>query len=160
MRFIAKVGCDSMSPMRPLRLCRHIGCNALVSSGYCEKHTVKKVYTDNRDSARDRGYKTNWDKVRALKVSRDPLCEECLRQNDITPVDIVHHIIPVVICKQVHREDLIYDLDNLKSDCRPCHGAEEADDKMWNEFARRDHLQGAAMDIIARFEKWKDGRMY
>jgi len=143
-------------PNRPLKLCARPGCSELVIKGYCQRHTVKRVYTDNRDSARDRGYKTNWDKVRSIKVKQDPLCEECMKDGIIKPVEIVHHIIPVDLCKRYNREDLIYDLDNLKSDCRPCHGAEEADDKLWNEFARRDHLQGEALDIIARFERWKD----
>ena len=139
--------------LRAKRPCRHPGCPALVDNGYCDKHKAKQ-WNRHRANFRDRGYDSRWDKVRGLKVKLNPLCEECSKINHVAHVEIVHHIIPVDLLRQVNRDDLIYDMDNLKSDCRQCHGKE--DDNIWYLFARTDRMQGSTKEIIERFERWKE----
>lgn len=82
-----------------------------------------------------------------------PLCEECLKYGDVTPTQISHHIIPEQLCKQIGREDLIYDVDNLKADCIPHHAKEKEIDELWFMFAKTDNMKGRAKEIHERFER-------
>lgn len=57
-----------------------------------------------------------WLRLRKIKLSIDPLCQSCKRNNRITPATQVHHIISL-------NEDYSYrlDYDNLESICDKCH---------------------------------------
>lgn len=61
-----------------------------------------------------------WRKLRSLKLSLNPLCEECERHNLITPGQVVDHIIPI--------EDggAPLDLTNLQTLCALCHNRKHA----------------------------------
>jgi 5-methylcytosine-specific restriction protein A len=140
------------------KICNHIGCNTLIDIGqrYCGKHAdIKREYNPNRESFRQRGYDTRYDKVSATHKREHPLCEECLKHNHVSPVEITHHPIPTQLCRAIGREDLITDKDNMTARCRPCHGKEEGNDKLWYEFAKVDKIHGTAKEIIERFERWK-----
>lgn len=63
---------------------------------------------------------TRWAKVRRIKLSEQPLCEECERQGRVTLARHVHHVQP-----RKDRPDLAYDLGNLESICIRCHNAKE-----------------------------------
>jgi 5-methylcytosine-specific restriction protein A len=67
------------------------------------------------------GYDNLWNRVRAQYVKEHPLCEECLEQGSVTPVEIVHHKLTV----REHPE-LRLDMDDLQSLCRVCHGKEHS----------------------------------
>lgn len=134
---------------RSMRFCSYPGCNELVKSGRCEKHQTN--YDSNRKNVRERGYSSQWDKVSKRHKQLHPLCEECLKEDYITPTQISHHIIPEQLCKQIGRDDLIYDMDNLKADCIPCHGKETAIDRLWFTFAETDSMKGTAKEIMERF---------
>jgi 5-methylcytosine-specific restriction protein A len=60
-----------------------------------------------------------WKKLRAAKLSNNPLCEECLKKGIARPVDEIHHIRPFDI-NDIDYE-LAYDYDNLISLCYDCH---------------------------------------
>lgn len=62
-----------------------------------------------------------WQKVRRLKLSRNPLCEDCEERGLVEPAEEVHHILP-------RREypDLAFVMSNLRSLCRPCHRRHDA----------------------------------
>jgi 5-methylcytosine-specific restriction protein A len=64
-----------------------------------------------------------WEKCRLLILQRDNhLCQECLKQNKITPADMVHHI------KELRdHPELALDEDNLESLCNTCHNKEHPD---------------------------------
>jgi 5-methylcytosine-specific restriction endonuclease McrA len=65
-------------------------------------------------------YKTDaWRAKREAKLTADPLCERCIRMDDVVPATVVHHRIP-------HRGDLrlFWSDDNLESLCAPCHDGE------------------------------------
>ena len=63
-----------------------------------------------------------WQKVRAMKLAQDPLCERCKSTGRIIGASEVHHIRPL----RSHPE-LAYDLSNLLSLCVPCHRQIDAD---------------------------------
>lgn len=119
--------------------CRHPGCNQLLrKSGLCEDHQrpdpkreARKRYEVKRgmdealsNAARIRSGK-RWQKTRAIKMARDPLCEDPLgdhaRLRHTMPTQQVHHIKPLA----THPE-LAYHLDNLMSVCIRCHSKIEA----------------------------------
>ena len=105
---------------RPKRPCRYPGCPELVApgEGYCERHKAQAAKLDHntRGSSRQRGYDSRWDAVRKIKLSKNPLCEECLKEGRVTRADLVHHIIPVD-----KDPSLILVMDNLMSVCNHCH---------------------------------------
>lgn len=68
-------------------------------------------------SRHERGYGTQWDKLRKRILIRDKyLCQVCLKQGIPTPAKQVDHIIPKA---QLGTDDT----DNLQSICIPCHKA-------------------------------------
>lgn len=67
-----------------------------------------------------RGYGTEWDKIRLIILKRDKyLCQTCYQQGIITPANIVDHVIPKA-------QDGTDDHDNLSTICNPCHKAKTA----------------------------------
>jgi len=70
---------------------------------------------DPRPSSSARGYDYAWQKVRALKLEEQPLCEVCLRAGRTTPACDVDHIQPII----AGGERL--EMANLQSICRRCH---------------------------------------
>lgn len=87
----------------------------------------KKKWSDNRAGSTERGYDSEWRKVRALKVKQSPFCERCLKLGKHVPIKmkvegnygVVHHIKPV---DQFPELRLV--MDNLESLCFECHEAE------------------------------------
>ena len=73
---------------------------------------------DNRPSACARGYDRRWRRVRAIYLSRHPLCERCKQHGWLRPAVDVHHIKPIADGGDV------YDLGNLEALCRTCHSQE------------------------------------
>lgn len=97
-----------------------------------------------RGSRQDRGYDSTWEKVARLKVSNNPLCEQCEREGKLTPTRMVHHKIPVDI-----RPDLRLDPGNLESLCYSCH-------------AKVDHeqLRKKAKQVISKQSRDIQGPLY
>lgn len=102
------------------RKCAFPGCPNLVTGArYCITHDamVKKSYDESREDARDRGYTTRWEKVRAMKLKRNPICERCEKEGRVTPAAMVHHI---------DGDSKHHAMDNLMSMCWPCHGKQHS----------------------------------
>lgn len=103
-------------PQAPRKPCTFPTCPELVPLGtpYCEKHDklVKKSYDRYRETATARGYTYRWQKVRKIKLSRNPLCEECKKKERIKPAVLVHH-------KDENPKN--NKPENLMSLCRSCH---------------------------------------
>ena len=86
--------------------------------------TVRAQHDRNykRDPALDTLYgSARWRKVRALKVSRSPLCEVCTTEGRTTAAEQVHHI-----KKARTHPHLAYAMENLMSVCVPCHAKLDA----------------------------------
>lgn len=63
-----------------------------------------------------------WVKLRAKKVSENPLCEVCLLSDITTPTQEVHHIKPIETAPDKKTMELLcFDYNNLQSLCRNCH---------------------------------------
>ena len=63
-------------PWKPKKPCCHPGCPALTHERFCDEHQRKqqKRYDAARGTAVERGYGTQWRKLRALILRRDPFC--------------------------------------------------------------------------------------
>jgi len=103
---------------RPMKPCGWPGCPNLVrGQRYCEEHAKQKQKNqdERRGSFRQRGYTSNWDKVRKIKLSRDPLCERCESKGKVTAATLVHHR------QSLSKGGSLADMDNLMSCCIKCH---------------------------------------
>lgn len=105
-------------PPRPPRPCRVRTCPGLSldGSGYCPDHAHvgleaaarrRELDDRRRGTSASRGYGGRWQKVRATKLRRNPVCEKC---NQLAKV--VHHL---------DGDQLNNAIENLQSLCRDCH---------------------------------------
>ena len=104
-------------PYKPKRPCAYPGCPKLTDGLYCAEHKKKtdKAYDKySRSPDFNRTYGRSWKRIRDRYIKQHPLCERCQEEGRLTPVDEVHHIIPV---SQSGRSTP----DNLMSLCHSCH---------------------------------------
>lgn len=65
-----------------------------------------------------------WQRVRAAKLRRQPLCEDCLSAGRAVSASEVHHVVPLSRGRSYgEMERLAFDPANLRSLCRDCHAA-------------------------------------
>ena len=115
-------------PNRPKKPCKgkYGTCPNLVDANKrycssCQPGEVKKEkartrqYDKQRGTTAQRGYDSRWNRVRALYIKRNPICENCINEGRTNKAEEVHHIIPI---KQGGAK---YSFDNLMSLCRTCH---------------------------------------
>ncbi|MBQ7212802.1 MAG: HNH endonuclease [Muribaculaceae bacterium] len=63
-----------------------------------------------------------WLSLRRWKLERQPLCETCMDNGQLTPATEVHHVIPAeTAITSADMEGLMYDPHNLRSLCHACH---------------------------------------
>ncbi len=67
-----------------------------------------------RSAGSNKKYGRTWREVRKRYVSAHPLCEMCLKDGRLTPVEEVHHIKPV-------SQGGTNEFSNLMSLCQSCH---------------------------------------
>lgn len=104
-------------PYKPKHPCAHPGCPNLTSERYCDEHKLveqKKYNRFCRSKDINKKYGRSWKKVRERYIATHPLCEECLKQGRMVPVQEVHHIVPV-------SRGGTNSENNLMSLCRSCH---------------------------------------
>ena len=79
--------------------------------------------------AKDETYKKHihsmrWLRLRQWKLSRQPLCETCMENGQLTPATEVHHVVPAeTAATRAEMESLMFDPHNLRSLCHRCHVA-------------------------------------
>jgi 5-methylcytosine-specific restriction protein A len=106
----------------PKRPCRGFRCRNLTDSkeGFCptcQRDKYKRIDA-NRGTPSQRGYDSDWRKLRTAKLSSYPLCEintHCRHPTVATEVD---HKVPIA-----ERPELRLDFENLQSACHACHSA-------------------------------------
>lgn len=111
-------------PRKPKRPCSHPGCPELTDHRFCEVHAKQEAarYEKyDRDPATRRRYGRAWKRIRDRYIAANPLCEECKKNNRLTPATEVHHILPL-------SRGGTHAVDNLMSLCTPCHSAITARD--------------------------------
>ena len=114
--FLMPEGGERM-PKRPLRPCSHPGCPNLCEGQFCEQHRVeerRKYDKYERSADVNRKYGRAWKRIRDRYAAEHPLCEMCLKEGRLTPVQEVHHILPV-------SKGGTHARDNLMSLCQSCH---------------------------------------
>ena len=106
-------------PRKPKSPCQYPGCRKLCDGVFCEEHlkVINRQYNRfQRDPASNKRYGSEWRKIRAAYIRQHPLCEECLKQGRLVPVEEVHHIVPLA-------DGGTNDFSNLMSLCKSCHSA-------------------------------------
>ena len=112
---------ENNMPHAPKRPCRYPNCRNLCEPGkqYCRVHTnqqMREYNAYNRDKEAQAFYNSKaWRSTRLQQLRSQPLCEECLRNNRITPATLVDHIIPI------KDGGARLDFNNLQSLCQVCH---------------------------------------
>lgn len=104
-------------PSKPKKPCAYPGCPNLSDQRYCELHRAdaRRQYDKaRRDPDVNKTYGRTWRKIRARYVAAHPLCEQCLKEGKLVPVEEVHHILPV-------NRGGSHSFDNLMSLCHSCH---------------------------------------
>ena len=106
-------------PHKPKKPCAFPGCPNLTDGRYCEVHALQANREYNkyrRDPDSNKIYGRRWKTIRALYLSKHPLCEQCLKAGRYVPAEEVHHIIPIA-------EGGTHEESNLMSLCKSCHSA-------------------------------------
>ena len=94
-----------------------------------KKHTKRPWLPEKKPFAGFQHHNTDfyqsrkWRTLRALKLQKDPLCEECMRKGMLVPAQMVDHIVPI------NKGGASLDLNNLQSLCNHCHAVKTARDK-------------------------------
>ena len=104
-------------PKKPKRPCSYPGCPNLADGQYCKEHEAiaRRQYNKYERSADvNKKYGRAWKRIRDCYAAAHPLCEMCLKEGRLTPVDEVHHIVPI-------SQGGTHARDNLMSLCRSCH---------------------------------------
>lgn len=104
-------------PNKPKRPCSYPGCPQLTNGRYCDEHKklADKQYNKyKRDPATRKRYGRSWKRIRDRYIKEHPLCEECSKQDKLTPAEEVHHILPL-------SRGGTHAINNLMSLCKSCH---------------------------------------
>jgi len=104
-------------PKRPKRPCSYPACPKLTDGQYCEDHVaVARRQYNKYERAPDinKKYGRAWKRIRDRHAAQHPLCERCLEEGRLVPMEEVHHKVPV-------SKGGTHARDNLMSLCRSCH---------------------------------------
>jgi 5-methylcytosine-specific restriction protein A len=105
-------------PTKPLSPCKHPACPDLTAGRFCVKH--QKQYSQQidsrRGSARERGYTSRWERIRAHFLFDHPFCECELHKDRATaPIATeVHHVLPLA-------DGGTHNPENLMAVTKACH---------------------------------------
>ena len=104
-------------PFKPARPCSYPGCPRLTHGRFCEEHEKlenRRYEKYDRDKTSKRRYGRAWKRIRDRYVREHPFCERCFKEGRLTPVEEVHHILPI-------SQGGTHDARNLMSLCQSCH---------------------------------------
>ena len=79
-------------PRKPKRPCSYPGCPNLTEGQYCKEHeaAARRQYNKYERSADvNKKYGRAWKRIRDRYAAAHPLCEMCLKEGRLTPVDEV-----------------------------------------------------------------------
>lgn len=103
----------------PLHECNHMGCHALTTERYCDKH--KGSRDSYRESASKRGYGRRWQVSSKAFLANHPFCVRCLERGIHEPATVVDHITP-----HKGNQTLFWDKNNWQPLCKSCHDRKTA----------------------------------
>lgn len=104
---------------RPGSACRRSGCAGIVHGGVCDacgplRRQRQVDYDQRRGTRQQRGYGSEWQRIRAAFLLAHPLCADCEEQGRTTAANEVHHVVAL-------RNGGTHDEVNLRALCKPCH---------------------------------------
>ena len=108
---------EKAMPTKPKHPCSYPGCPNLTDRRYCPEHEPlmsKRYEKYDRDPDKGRRYGRAWQRIRKRYVELHPFCEECIKAGVLTPVQEVHHIVPLTAGGT-------NDQHNLIALCKSCH---------------------------------------
>lgn len=123
-------------PNKPMRPCAAIGCRNLSRERYCNDHehmaeqerkSRHKHYDQHQRNKQATMFyhSIEWDRARWDRLTKDfGLCQDCLKEQRITPADVVDHIKPIEWFWELRLT-----ISNLRSLCHMHHNRKTADDK-------------------------------
>jgi 5-methylcytosine-specific restriction enzyme A len=112
-------------PDLPKRICRRVGCQELVTRGYCPKHInlISKKFQQSHLSKHASFYATRtWAETSRQHRAAEPLCRRCKAEGIIRVAKLVHHHPPLEMLLQKRLNP--YDDRYLESLCMACHNKE------------------------------------
>jgi 5-methylcytosine-specific restriction protein A len=86
-----------------------------------QKTSSGRTETDIRKLRQTAYQNTAWRKERDNYLREHPLCEKCLEKGKITPAQDIHHKKSPFKNGEINW-NLLYDVNNLMSLCKECHG--------------------------------------
>ena len=104
-------------PRKAKHPCHHPGCPNVTDGRFCEEHQKeenRRYEKYQRDPNTRKRYGRAWKRIRDRYAVEHPLCEMCLKEGRLTPVQEVHHILPV-------SKGGTHERDNLMNLCQSCH---------------------------------------
>lgn len=110
-------------PKKPKRPCQHPNCPKLTDGLYCAEHQRQAMRHYNRfqrDPDSNKRYGRPWKRIRDRYIKSHPLCEECQKQDRLTPAEEVHHILPL-------SKGGSHETSNLMALCKSCHSRTTAE---------------------------------
>ena len=103
--------------------CAQLGCHNKKTSrsSYCVEHGGGPT---EKSKANSKLYNQRvWEKIRAIQLSKQPLCARCQSENKITAAIVVDHVFP-------HRQNALRFRNNLfQSLCESCHTIKGQDER-------------------------------
>ena len=85
-------------PHKPKRPCSWPGCPELTNGRFCPKHAkqeAQRYAKYERNPETRRRYGRAWQRVRKAYAEEHPLCEMCLAEGKVHPMEQVHHKVPL-----------------------------------------------------------------
>ena len=85
-------------PRKPKRPCSYpaVPTSRTVSIARNNEAAARRQYNKYERSADvNKKYGRAWKRIRDRYAAAHPLCEMCLKEGRLTPVDEVHHIVPI-----------------------------------------------------------------
>ena len=96
------------------RFCK---CGAVVDGGCARCRTTPGTSTTYK-TTKQRGYGADWKDLSERYRRNHPLCEDCLKDDKVTPASEVHHIVPISVDPTQRMT-----WSNLVALCTTCHDA-------------------------------------
>jgi len=89
--------------------------------GRCAVHQREERPKEHNRTSTTRNNDIYNSTIRARKFKANPICEECLTYNVVSPTDIIDHVIEIN-----DNPELAYCYSNLRALCHSCHNTKTA----------------------------------
>lgn len=129
--------------------CSTLGCNNPRSrfSSLCVEHggrDQQKTYTSQERRDFNAMYQTRqWATLRAIELSRSPMCASCLSQGIVAPATEVDHVFP---WKQIGKEAFYRNI--FQCLCHDCHSSKTQNERrgIFSHWVRGEHHERVLSD--------------